>query len=384
MERRHVMIVTGTRAEWGLLCPVAKALDKRENVKVSIVATNMHLEAAFGMTVDEIEADGFNIAARVPMLIEGDGEAAKVRAMARCLEGMVDVIKSLEPDCTLILGDRFEMLAVASASLLMRVPIIHIAGGETSEGAVDDAIRHSITKMSSLHLTATETFRKRIIKMGENPETVINTGAIGVYNILNEKLMTRSELEKSIGIDLSRDTILLTYHAATLDTANPAERFKAVIEAIDSFPELQVVVTYPNNDAGGRVIIDRIVEWQKRRPEQIKVIPSLGKTRYLSMLQFVKAVVGNSSSGLVEVPSAHVPTVNIGIRQQGRLAGESVFHASDDTESIKSALKKALSEEGQYIARRAENPYYKPDTLDIIVDAIANKPLNTIKKFHDA
>ena len=384
MERRHVMIVTGTRAEWGLLSPVAKALAARDDVRVSVVATNMHLEAAYGMTVGEIEADGFDVAARVPMATGGDGEAAKVRAMARCLDGMVDVIERLRPDCTLILGDRFEMLAVASASLMMRVPIIHIAGGETSEGAVDDSIRHAITKMSSLHLAATEPFCRRIIAMGENPTTVINTGAIGVYNILNEKLMTRDELEKSTGIDLCRDTVLLTYHAATLDSANPAERFDAVIEAIDRFPELQVVVTYPNNDAGGRAIIEKIDRWQKRRPEQIKIIPSLGKMRYLSMLQFVKAVVGNSSSGLVEVPAAHIPTVDIGIRQQGRLAGKSVFHATDDVDSIADALRVALSPGGREIALRAENPYYKPDTLDIMVNAISTAPLNIIKKFYDA
>ncbi|MCH5347539.1 MAG: UDP-N-acetylglucosamine 2-epimerase, partial [Muribaculaceae bacterium] len=228
-----------------------------------------------------------------------------------------------------------------------------------------------------------EAFRRRVIAMGEAPERVINTGAIGVYNFFNEPLMSREELEASTGVDLSRDTILLTYHPATLDTVPAGRRMDAVIEAIERFPDLQVVVTYPNNDAGGREIIERIEAWQHRAPQRIKVIPSLGKTRYLSMLRVVKAVVGNSSSGLVEVPSAGIPTIDIGMRQQGRLAGESVIHADDDADSIASALAAVLSPEGQQKAAQAVNPYYRPDTLNIMADAIARLPLSTIKKFYD-
>lgn len=378
------MIVTGTRAEWGLLSPLARALDVSDDVKVSVVATNMHLDRRRGHTIDEIIADGFEVAAQVPMDTDSDSEAAKVKAMAQCLNGMADVITTLHPDGAIILGDRFEMLAVASACLLMHVPIIHIAGGETSEGAVDDSIRHAITKMASLHLTATEAFRRRLIAMGEQPDRVINTGAIGVYNLLTGITpMSRRELEQSIGIDLTRPTILLTYHPATLDTVPAGQRFSAVIEAIDRIDNLQVLVTYPNNDAGGEQIISLIEQWHSRRPDDIIVVPSLGKRRYLSVLNHVNAVVGNSSSGLVEVPSAHIPTVDIGMRQQGRLAGDTVIHSGDSPDQIETALRHALSPAGQQAARRGTNPYYKPDTLRLMTDAIRNLPLTTIKKFHD-
>ncbi len=378
------MIVTGTRAEWGLLSPLARALDDREDVKVSVVATNMHLDPRLGNTVDEIVADGFEVAERVPMDVEGDGEASKVKAMARCLDGMADVITRLHPDGAIILGDRYEMLAVASACLLMRVPIIHIAGGETSEGAVDDSIRHAITKMSCLHLTATEAFRQRLIAMGEHPDTVVNTGAIGVYNLLaGVEPMPRAELEASIGICFDRPTILLTYHPATLDPTPAGIRFAAVVEAIDRVEGLQVLVTYPNNDAGGRRIISLIERWQARRPDSVTVVPSLGKRRYLSALGYVKAVVGNSSSGLVEVPSAHIPTVDIGMRQQGRLAGDTVIHAGDSVDEIEAALRFALSPRGQKAAREGSNPYHRSDTLKIMVDAVVNRPLTSVKKFYD-
>lgn len=378
------MIVTGTRAEWGLLSPLARELDRRDDVKVSIVATNMHLDRRMGHTIDEIVADGFERIERVAMDVEGDGEARNVHAMARCLDGMADVIGRLRPDAALILGDRFEMLAVASACLMMRVPIIHIAGGETSEGAVDDSIRHAITKMSSLHLTAAAPFAARVMAMGEQPSTVFDTGAIGVYNLTRGvTLMTAEELEESTGVDFGRDTILLTYHAATLDSVDAGVRFDAVIEAIDRIAGLQVVVTYPNNDAGGARIIERITRWSERRPGDVKVIPSLGKRRYLSALRLVKAVVGNSSSGLVEVPSAHIPTVDIGMRQQGRLAGDTVIHAGDSADEIEAAIRLAISEEGRRMGVEGSNPYFKPDTLQIMVKAIVETPLSTIKKFHD-
>lgn len=384
-DRRKIAIATGTRADWGLLSGIARALSARDDCEVTILATNMHLSPRYGNTISEIIADGFTDPVRIPMPDDADSDTSTVRAMAVCMAGMADELSRLRPDLLVILGDRFEMLATATAALMTRVPVVHIAGGEISEGAIDDSIRHSITKMASLHLTATEPYRQRVIAMGEAPDRVINTGAIGVYNILHEPLMSRAELEESIGFRLTDKALLVTYHPATLDDEDPAVRCRSLLDALDRFPDYKVLMTYPNNDPRGRIIIDLIEAYGADRPERVKIVPSLGKLRYLSALRCVRAVVGNSSSGIVEVPSMHIPTVDIGIRQRGRLCGPSVIHCGDSREEIASALDRALSDEGRRIAREAENPYFRPDTLDIMVRAIAETPLQTLqtKKFYD-
>lgn len=383
--RRKVCIVTGTRAEWGLLSGIARSLVSRDDVELQVVATNMHLDERYGMTVKEIVADGFEVSARVPMPLSGDSAADRVRAMGECMTGFADVFERLSPDVVVILGDRYEMLAVASAATVMCIPIVHIAGGEITEGAVDDSIRHAITKMSSLHLTATEEYRQRVIAMGEDPQRVINTGAIGVYNAMNEPVMTRRELEESTGFNVDADTLLVTYHPATLDPAPVETRFGALLEALDRFPYNRVIITYPNNDARGAVIISMIERYAATHAVRVKAIPSLGKRRYLSALRYVGAVVGNSSSGIVEVPSAGIPTVDIGIRQMGRLAAGSVIHCGDSADEIASAISKALSEEWRRVAASVDNPYFRHDTLKLITNAIAETPIATLrhKKFYD-
>lgn len=382
---RKIAIATGTRADWGLLSGIARKLAGREDCHVDILATNMHLSPRYGNTLDEIVADGFADVIKVEMSDATDSPVGTVRAMAQCMEGMSRELERLNPDLIVILGDRFEMLATATAALMMRVPIVHIAGGEISEGAIDDSIRHAITKMSALHLTATEQYRHRVISMGEAPERVINTGAIGVYNIMHEPLMNREELETSIGLTLPGGSLLVTYHPATLDEGNPAGYCEALLRALDCFRDSHVIITYPNNDSRGRVIIDLIERYGAMNPDRVRVIPSLGKKRYLSALRYVSAVVGNSSSGIVEVPSMHIPTVDIGIRQKGRLRSDSVIHCGDSTDEIARAIRYALSEDGQRLAKEAENPYFRPDTLDIIVKAIAETPLSQlkVKKFYD-
>ncbi|MDE5690197.1 MAG: UDP-N-acetylglucosamine 2-epimerase (hydrolyzing) [Duncaniella sp.] len=382
---RKIAVATGTRADWGLLSGIARALAARADCEVTILATNMHLSPRYGNTISEIVADGFADPVRVEMPVSADTDSSTVEAMAVCMSGMARELTRLRPDIIVILGDRFEMLATATAALMLRVPIVHIAGGEISEGAIDDSIRHSITKMASLHLTATEPYRRRVIAMGEAPDRVINTGAIGVYNILHESLMTRRELEESIDFDLTDKSILVTYHPATLDDEDPAVRCQALLDALDRFEDHKVLITYPNNDPRGRIIIDLIEAYAAARPSRVRVVPSLGKLRYLSALRCVSAVAGNSSSGIVEVPSMHIPTVDIGMRQRGRLCGKSVIHCGDSTQEIADALAYALSDEGRRLAREAENPYYRPDTLDVIVKAIAETPLQTLqtKKFYD-
>lgn len=385
---RHplVCIATGTRADWGLLRPVAEGLRDGGRVDTAILATNMHLSERYGHTADEITAAGFEIAARVPMRDETDTEAGRARAMAECLAGTADALERLRPDAIVILGDRYEMLAVASAAQLMRVPIVHIAGGEVSLGAVDDSIRHAITKLASLHLTATEDYRRRVIQMGEQPGRVINTGAIGVWNLGNRPLMSRDALEADLGIAPGRPFAVATFHPATLDPADPADRCRAMLDALDRFPELHVVLTYPNNDARSAGIIAAIEAWAAARPDRVSLRKSLGMTRYLSAITHAAAVVGNSSSGLVEVPSAGTPTVDIGVRQKGRTAGPSVIHCGDSADVIAAAVARALSPEMQALAARRENPYGRPGTRDAMVEAVTAFVLSRpgcVKTFHD-
>ena len=379
-----IAIATGTRADWGLLSPIAQLLKAQKDVEVAVIATNMHLDPRFGNTIDEIISDGFIPAAKVKMNIASNSEADTARSMAKCLSGMVDAFESIKPDCIIILGDRYEMLATASAATVMRIPIIHIAGGEISEGAIDDCIRHAITKLSALHLTSTEEYRQRVIAMGEQPDRVINTGAIGVYNIMQLPLMSKEELEKSIGCKINKRTLLVTMHPTTIDPTPSSIVMGELFKALDAH-DGNVIITYPNNDARGAEIISLIDDYQKRNRDKVTVIPSLGRLRYLSALQFAGAVAGNSSSGIVEVPSMHIPTVNIGIRQKGRLASKSVIYCGNCGQEIISAIRCALSEEGQDTARNAENPYYKPNTLHTIVNSILSVSINDIKtkKFYD-
>lgn len=383
--KRKVCIITGTRAEWGLLSGVARNLLSRPDTELQIVATNMHLDPAYGMTLNEITSGGFRVDSRVAMPRTDGTPTSTVRAMAACMAGMAGALEELAPDVAVILGDRTEMLAAASACAVCGVPIVHLHGGEATEGAIDDAMRHAITKLSALHLTSTEDYRKRVIQMGEDPSHVINAGALGVHNALSVEPMTKEELEKSIGFALDRRTILVTFHPATLDPGDPADHFASLLSAIDSTEGVRVLFTYPNNDSRGHRLIAMIGKYVSAHPGTAAAVPSLGMRRYLSALRHVGAVVGNSSSGIIEVPSLGIPTVDIGMRQRGRTAAESVIHCGDSAGEIAAAIDLALSDEMQQKAKSVANPYYNPDTLRIVTDAIALTPLEElrVKKFHD-
>lgn len=382
---RKVCIATGTRADWGLLSGIAKRLNSRPDIELQIIATNMHLSEKFGNTWQEIERDGLTITRRVPMTTDTDDARGTVKAMSECMTGMADAFAKLQPDILVILGDRYEMLATASAALLFRIPIAHIAGGAISQGAYDESIRHAITKMSHIHLTETEEYRRRVIQLGENPDRVINTGAIGVYNIMHMDYIPHDELEKEIGTTIPEKTLLATFHPATLETISPEVQCKNLLAALDSHPDYKVIFTYPNNDTNGKIIIDLINRYAAEHSERCVVYPSLGMRRYLSALRCVAAVVGNSSSGIVEVPSMRIPTLNIGIRQNGRLAADSVVNCGVTCEEISKGLDIVLSDEFRKKARTTINPYYQPDTLTKIVEAIAETPLDNIiiKPFYD-
>lgn len=383
-EKLRICIATSTRADWGLLEPLARALRSTPDVELQIVATNMHLLPQFGMTVDEITAAGFEVASRVPMDVEGDDEASRVRAMARCMAGMADAFEKLCPDVLILLGDRYEMLAVASAAAVMHVPIVHIAGGEISEGANDDSFRHAITKLSHLHLTATEDYRRRVIQLGEEPSRVVNTGAIGVWNALNITPLPVGELEDFLAMPIEGETVaVVTYHPATNENKlSHADATVELFEALDAFPDLKCVITYPNNDAGGASVVGLIEDYARRHPDRVRAVPSLGMRRYHSLLRHAAVVIGNSSSGIVEVPSYGVPTVDIGIRQRGRIAAESVIHCGTGSDEIREAIVRALGSDFSDV----ENPYYRPDTLGRMTDAVlafAAGPLDVQKHFFD-
>ena len=383
--KRRICIATGTRADWGLLSPIAQALNKRDDVDLKIIATNMHLSEEYGSTWKEIENDGLKIDWRVKMKSDADTRKDTVLAMSECMAGMAEALAALQPDLLVILGDRYEMLATASAALILRIPIAHIAGGAISQGAYDESIRHAITTMSHIHLTETERYRKRVIQLGENPEHVIYTGAIGVYNIMHTQYISREQLERELNLTLSDRLILATFHPATLDEMPPQQQCKNLLAALDRHPDYQTIFTYPNNDSEGRIIIQLIESYRRRHPERVAVFPSLGMRRYLSMLHCATAVVGNSSSGIVEVPSIGIPTLDIGIRQMGRTAAPSVLHCGVSEEEIADGLETVLSSSFRLIAKSAENPYYLPDTLEKMVDAIVNTPLDNIiiKPFYD-
>lgn len=369
--KKRLCVVTSTRADWGLLSPVCRALRDRGLLHVDVVATNMHLIERYGDTYREIEADGFDIACRVPTDVGSDDDASRALVMAKTMEGMAKAFDCLRPDAVLLLGDRYEMLAVASAAAVMHIPVIHIAGGEVTVGALDDAFRHAITKLSSLHLTATEDYRRRVLQLGEQPDTVINTGAIGVWNAFNTALMPASQVSESIGFDVTKGPLaVVTYHPATNDVVAPEARLSQFLDALDCFPSLRLVVTAPNNDAGGERLLAMLEEYVSARRDRAVFVRSLGMVRYHSLLRCASLVIGNSSSGIVEVPSAGIPTVDVGIRQQGRISAPSVIHCAEDTDSVAEAIANALSPEMQALATERVNPYFKPDTCALMVEAV--------------
>lgn len=383
---RKICVVTGTRAEYGLLSRLIRMINESEKTQLQLIATNMHLSPTYGETYKEIEADGFKIDRKLPIIEEGKNDAvATLNSMAKAVAGFADAFNELKPDLVALLGDRYEILAAAEAALIEKIPIAHIHGGEVTEGAYDDAIRHSITKMSHLHFPSIEPYRKRIIQMGEDPDRVFTVGAIGVENIKRIPLLSKEETEQSIGFALDKNTILVTYHPVTLGPDSMKRDIDDFISVLDDNKYLRIIFTMPNSDNGSEVIVDAINNFVSKNKERAVAFKSLGLKRYLSVMKEVGAVVGNSSSGIVEVPSFGVPTLNIGDRQKGRLAAESVVNCGTDKESIRDGLSKVLSKEFQDFCKTVENPYGKENTAEEIFKVISSYPLDNIiqKHFYD-
>ncbi len=351
--------------------------------ELQIVATNMHLIERYGYTVREIEKAGFTIDRRVPMEVYGDTDQATVRSMGLAMEGFSEAYAALRPEAIVLLGDRYEMLCAAAAALVFGIPIAHLHGGEITEGAYDDAIRHSITKMSHLHFTSTEEYRRRVIQMGEQPSTVFNVGAIGIDNIRHMELWDKTRTEAELGgFALDRNTILVTYHPVTLEEGGntPERQIDELLAALDAVSELRILFTMPNSDTGNHVIAERIQQWCEQNAGRAAWFTSLGQLRYFSVLQYIGAVVGNSSSGIIEVPSFGIPTIDIGDRQKGRLAASSVVHCKAKRKAVIEQLSLTLH---HGFSANSVNPYEQPETARRILDTLKEVRPSLQKHFYD-
>lgn len=383
---RRICLVSGSRAEYGLLRPLIQSLEADPRTETRLVVTGAHLATAFGHTVDEIEADGTSIHERVPILTADDSGLGMAQAMGRATSGLAEAFVRQAPDLVVVFGDRYEMLGAASAAMALRLPIAHIAGGQLTEGAVDDAIRHAITKLSHLHFTAVDAYGRRIIQLGEDPDRVFVVGSLGLDAIRRETLLSRAELEARLGMGLGERSLLVTYHPETLaelSAEGQAALLRQALEKLD--PQIRLVITLANADAGGRAVNAALQDFAASRPGRAVAVPSLGQRGYLSALSLVSGVLGNSSSALIEAPSYKVGTVNVGDRQKGRIRAASVIDCRLDPAEIQDAVERLMSAEFQTRLKTVVNPFGDGHAADRIRDILATVPLDGLirKSFRD-
>lgn len=377
----RICVVSGTRADFGLLQGLLHELKNNPGSELQLVATGMHLSPEHGLTYREIEAEGFVIDQKLEILLSADTGSGMAKSAGLAMISFADAYSALQPDRIVVLGDRFEILAAASTAMLMRIPLAHIHGGELSEGAVDDAIRHSISKMASLHFAATETYCQRLLQLGEPDDIVFNVGGLGVDAIKRTPLINRQQLESDLGLAFGKQNLLVTFHPATADEdGNPLVQCDALLAALDRFPEARVIITQPNADAGAREIAARMREYAQQHPGRVVVHTSLGFRRYLSCLAIVDAVVGNSSSGLLEVPTFKIGTVNIGSRQTGRLKAQNVIDTPADSTKIAEAIRIALSSQFREGLKNMQNPYGDGGASKKIAEILLSPQLRWLKQ----
>jgi len=377
-EKTKICVFTGTRAEFGLLSPLMKAIRQHDAYELQVLVSGMHLSPEFGSTFSFIEAEGFTIDEKVEMLLSSDSDTAIVKSTGLGMIGYADALARLKPDAIVILGDRFEAFAAATAAYLQKIPIIHLHGGEVTAGATDEALRHSITKMASLHFTSTEKYRQRVLQLGEAEDAVFNVGAIGIDNVRHMKLLDIPGLEAALHTPLHFPLFLITYHPVTLEAGSSAAQMQSLLQALEAVHDGKFIFTLPNADANGRVIIGMIQDFVSKHAERAAVFSSLGQLRYLSLMKLASVVVGNSSSGIIEAPGFGVPTVNIGDRQKGREAAASVIHCAPDAASIAAALQKALGDAFREACRAVENPYGSGGTTERIMEVLGSR----VQQFH--
>ena len=382
---RKIAVVTGSRAEYGLLYYLMREIQQDPELELQVIATGMHLSPEFGLTYQLIEADGFEIHAKIEMLLSSDTAVGTAKSIGLGIIGFSDALLKLAPDLIILLGDRFEALAVAQSALVQKIPIAHIHGGELTEGAIDDAIRHSITKMSHLHFVAAEPYRKRVLQLGENPERIFNVGAPGLERIKKMNLLSCEALEERIGIKLGRTNFVITFLPATINSSENRSALQGLFAALDHLPEVNLIFTKANADEAGRFINSAIDEYVSQHKHRAASFITLGDLNYLSLLQFVDAVIGNSSSGLIEAPYFKKPTINIGNRQQNRLRSSSVIDCHGHSNDIIIAIKQALSPAFQADLQRTTSPYTQDNTASKIIAIIKNMDAEhmMVKKFND-
>ena len=382
---RKICVVTGTRAEYGLLYWLMKEIASDPELQLQLIVTGMHLSPEFGLTYQVIKQDGFHIDVKVEMLLSSDTSVGITKSIGLGIIGFAEALGRLSPDIMVVVGDRYEIFAAVQAAMIGKIPIAHLHGGETTEGAIDEAIRHSITKMSQLHFVAAQQYEKRVIQLGENPQFVFNVGALGLDNINKLPLLAKEEFEKSIDFPLGKNNFLVTYHPVTLNEELPGQQLQKLLDALDYFLDAHIIFTKANADADGRIINKMLESYCSLHKGRAKLFTSLGQVRYLSAIQHVDVVIGNSSSGLLEVPFLQKPTVNIGNRQGGRLKASSVIDCEEDTEGIAQAIRIALSPEFGEIAHKTISPYGVGNASVRIKETLKNISLDhiLIKKFHD-
>lgn len=385
MKKRRICVVTGTRAEYGLLYWLIKSIGNDPNLELQIIVTGMHLSPEFGLTYREIEKDGFTINRKIEMLLSADTPSAISKSTGIGLIGFADAYDELEPDIVIVLGDRYELLAATIAATFAKIPIAHISGGETTAGAYDEAIRHSITKMSWWHFVAANEYMKRVVQLGENPKRVFNVGGLGVDAIKKAKLLSQKELMKETGIEFGEKNLLVTYHPVTLEKQTSQKHFQSLLAVLDNQRDVYLIFTMPNADSDGRIIKQMIDEFVSIHKQRSISFSSMGHLNYLSTLQFVDGVVGNSSSGLAEAPTFKIGTINIGDRQNGRLRAKSVIDCESTEKSIKKAIETLYSQNFQNILPSIVNPYGEENSTEKILDILknANIPKEPKKEFYD-
>lgn len=376
---KKICVVTTTRAEYGLLYWLMKGLEEDPDFKLQLVVTGTHLSAEFGSTIDNIREDGFKIDRSFNMELQDDTPEGITNSLAIALKGFATSFKTLEPDLIIILGDRFEILGAATAALIAKIPVAHIHGGELSMGAIDDSIRHAVSKIAYFHFTATDTYRKRVIQLGEQANRVINVGGLGLDNIHKLKLLGKKSLEENLNIKFQKFNLLITYHPETLNPDDGKNHFFNLLQVLKDLKNTLCIFTMPNADAGHRDMIALLEEYVSHNPHSSVLFQSLGQLKYLSTMKWVDAVVGNSSSGIIEAPSMKVATINIGDRQKGRLAAESIIHCDPEKESIEKAFKKLHSQKFQDSLSQVQNPYGNGGAAKKIIKFLKTCQLDAIK-----
>lgn len=383
--KRKICVVSGTRADFGLLRWLMKEISESQELELQVVVTGMHLSPEYGLTYKEIEEAGFTIDSKIEMLLSSDTSSAISKSIGLGIIGFADTLEFLKPDIVLVLGDRFELIAAATAALIAGFPLAHIHGGETTEGAFDESIRHAITKMSHFHFVCADEYRRRVIQLGENPKRVFDVGGLGVEAINQTQLLNKNDLEHSLKFKLGAKSLLVTFHPVTLEgVKSSSEQLGELLLALHELVDTKIIITMPNCDTGGRALVFQLEDFAKTHPN-VRVFTSLGQLRYLSCMKWVDGVVGNSSSGLIEAPALRVGTINIGERQKGRLQARSVIDCLPEKESILTAIKYLYTDDFKNVLRNVINPYGNGGSSGKIVSILEDLSLENIlkKPFYD-